>query len=67
MLSAICLNLDQSKIFSPCNGLIHSLINHFETVRNSKKLQTTTEIWLLKNFKIQMHRKHCGKGETAHF
>ena len=28
--------------------LTHSLIHHFETVRNSKKLQTTTEMWLLK-------------------
>ena len=34
--------------------LIHSLIHHFETVPNSKKLQTTTEMWLLKDFKIQI-------------
>ena len=27
--------------------LTHSLIHHFETVPNSKKLQTTTEMWLL--------------------
>ena len=31
-----------------------SLIHYFETVQNSKKLQTTTEIWLLKDFKIQI-------------
>ena len=30
--------------------LTHFLIHHFETVPNSKKLQTTTEMWLLKNF-----------------
>ena len=29
---------------------ILSLIHHFETVRNSKKLQTTTEMWLSKDF-----------------
>ena len=34
--------------------LTHSPIQHFETVPNSKKLQTTTEIWLLKDFKIQI-------------
>ena len=27
----------------------HSLIYRFETVPNSKKLQTTTEVWLLKD------------------
>ena len=31
----------------------HSLIRHFEIVPNSKKLQTTTEMWLFKDFKIQ--------------
>ena len=36
-------------------SLTHSLIHNFETVSNSKKLQTTTEMWL------QSHRKHCGK------
>ena len=35
-------------------SLIHSLNHHFETVPNSKKLQTKTEIWLSKDFKIQM-------------
>ena len=34
--------------------LTHSLIHHFETVPNSKKLQTTTVMWLLKDFKIQI-------------
>ena len=37
-----------------CNCLTHSLIHHFETVPNSKKLQTTTEMWLLKDFKVQI-------------
>ena len=32
----------------------HSLIHHFETIPNSKTLQTTTEMWLLKDFKIQI-------------
>ena len=31
--------------------LTHSIIDHFETVQNSKKLQTTTE---MKDFKIQI-------------
>ena len=34
--------------------LTRSLLHHFETVQNSKKLQTTTEMWLLKDFKIQI-------------
>ena len=33
--------------------LTHSLIYHFETVPNSKKVQKTTEMWLIKGFKIQ--------------
>ena len=37
--------------------LTHSPIHHFETVPNSKKLQTTTEMWLFKDF----NRKYCGK------
>ena len=44
-----------------CLALAHFLIHHFEAVTNSKKLQTTTEMWLLKDFKIRLHRKHCGK------
>ena len=39
---------------SECDTLTHPLIHHFETVPNSKKLQTTTEVWLVKDFKIQI-------------
>ena len=31
------------------HSITHSLIHHFKTVPNSKKLQTTTEMWLLKD------------------
>ena len=34
--------------------LTHSLIHHFEAIPNSKKLQTTTEMWLLQDIKIQI-------------
>ena len=34
--------------------ITHSLIHHFETVPNSKKLQTTKEILPLQDFKIQI-------------
>ena len=34
--------------------LNYSQIHHFETVPDSKKLQKTTELWLLKDFKIQI-------------
>ena len=34
--------------------LTHSLIHHFETAPNAKKLQSTTEMWLLKDSKIQI-------------
>ena len=34
--------------------LTHSLIQHIETVPNSKKLQMTTEMWLLKAFKTHI-------------
>ena len=37
--------------------LTHSPINHFETVQNSQKLQTPTEIRLLKDFEIQITKK----------
>ena len=47
------------------SALTHSFIQHSETVSNSKKLQTTTEMWLFriatKDFKIQLHRKYCGE------
>ena len=55
--------------------LSHFLIYHFETVPNSKKLQTTTEVWLLKAFKLQIALKTeqkkfqeniVEKGEIAH-
>ena len=36
-----------SMTFSPLYFLTPSLIHHFETVPSSKKLQTTTEMWLL--------------------
>ena len=36
-------------------------MNCFETAPNSKTLQTTTEMWLLEDFKIQIAQKHCGK------
>ena len=42
-------------------GLTHFLIHHFKTIQNSKKLQTTTEMWLLKVFNIRLYRKHCRK------
>ena len=44
---------DERCKYNPC-CLTHSLIYQFETVPNSKKLQTTTEMWLLKDFKIHM-------------
>ena len=37
--------------------LTHYLIHHFENVPNSKKLRTTTEMWLLKDFKIRTAQK----------
>ena len=41
-------------LFPTQSGLLtHSLIHNFETVPNSKKLQTTTEMWLLKDFKVE--------------
>ena len=39
MSSAICFNLDWSKILLSGNGLTHSLIHHFGTVPYSKKLE----------------------------
>ena len=55
--SANTFNLDQTKILSFGQELILSLIHHFETIPNSKELQTTTEMWLLKDFKIQIADK----------
>ena len=34
--------------------LTRSLIHHFKTIPNSKKLQTTSNIWLLQDLKIQI-------------
>ena len=36
------------------NVLTHALIHHFEIVPDSKKLQTTSEMGLLKDFTIQI-------------
>ena len=51
------------------NVLTHSLIHHFENVPNSKKMQMTTEMWLLKDFKADIDYKEniVEKGEIAHF
>ena len=46
--------IDEAKIWSSGKGLTHSLIHHLETVPNSKKLQMTTEMCLLKDFKAQI-------------
>ena len=56
--SGNALNLDQSKILLCGKELTHSLTHHFETVPNSKKLQTITEMWLAKDFKIQIAYKN---------
>ena len=52
--SANVFNLDcfNSLLFG--KELTHSLLHHFESVSNSKKLQTTTDMWLLKAFKIRI-------------
>ena len=44
----------QTQVVENWSLLTHSLIHHFKTVPNSKKLQTTTEMWLLKDFKIHI-------------
>ena len=44
-----CFTRRLQKMWLFGNGLIH----HFETISNSKKLQTTNEMWLLKDFEIQ--------------
>ena len=46
--------------------LTHFLILHFENVPNSKMLQTTPEMWLLKDCKIQIENI-VEKGEIDHF
>ena len=47
--------------------LTHSLTHYFETVPNSKKLQTTTEMSLLKDFNTDCIENIVEKGEIAHF
>ena len=49
------------------NLLTHSLIQHFESVLISKKLQTTTEMWLSKDFKIQIAKKTLWKKINCSF
>ena len=44
--------LQSKEIIANIRYLTHSLIHHFDKVQNSRKLQTTTEIWLFKDFKI---------------
>ena len=76
MSSAICFNLDQSRILSSGNELkdilpmivktgncvlTYFLIHHFEAIPNSKKLQMTTKMWLSKDFKIQIAKKTLWK------
>ena len=47
-------------------SITHSLIHHFETVPNTKKLQTTTEMWLLDYISIEKKKKNIvEKGEIA--
>ena len=41
--------------------LTHSLIHHFESIPNLKRLQATTEMWVFKDFKIQIAEKTLGK------
>ena len=43
------------------NVLTHALTHHFEIVPDSKKLQTTSEMGLLRILRYRLHRKHCGK------
>ena len=43
------------------NKLTHSLIHHFESVPNSRNLQTTTEMWLFEDFKTQTELKTSWK------
>ena len=53
------LSLKISSVWVPARGtlvctLTHSLIHHSDTTPNSKKLQMTTEMWLLKDFKVKL-------------
>ena len=44
------------KVLSSVIGLTHSLIHDFETIPNSKKLQTATEMWLLTHYQTTNFR-----------
>ena len=55
----LCRKLVSVKLLA--GVLTHSQIHDFETVPNSKMLQTTTELWLLKDFKIQIAEKTIWK------
>ena len=48
--SANSVKLRQAKKFAFGEELTYSQIHGFETIPNSKKLQTTTEMWLLNDF-----------------
>ena len=41
--------------------LLKAALNTIQSINQSKKLKRTTEMWLLKDLKIRLHRKHCGK------
>ena len=56
ILFCCCLSVHQF-----AQTLAHFLIHHIETIPNSKKLQTSTEMWLLKDFKIQIAQKALWK------
>ena len=81
--SAIAFNVVKVRILSLGKELTYSLIHHFEThsqiphfltVPNSKKLQTTTKMWLLTHSHTttpfdapgkQAFKNTVGKGEIA--
>ena len=54
------LYMHKAGTLSDTLALNHFLVHHFETIPNSKKMQTT-EMWLLKDFKIQITKKTLWK------
>ena len=58
-----CMLITEVKVL--CSYVTQSLKRHFETVPNSKKLQMTTEMWLLKDFKIVSIENIVEKVEIA--
>ena len=54
IISLFAAELEDPKICVSGIGLTHPSIYHFEIFPNPKKLQTTTEMWLLSDFKIQI-------------